>query len=754
MRQTSVTDTDSADGKAVISIITSEKPDLLTKTFSTTDQGDLKKESGGQMCSGWVETKEIASLADLASVLESLKTNQALCFGIPAGDFRKKRRVVSEKMLPDYPDAIARTLDHFTWIGGGAGVMMLDYDPEAGAKPIEKEELVKKLRSAIPALKYSKMLWLPSSSSHIFDAKANKDLTGLRGQRVYVLVKDAADIERAGQAIHRRLWLKGFGRIEISAAGSLLERSLVDASVWQANRLDFAAGAHCAKGLEQRRGSAQEIPGNDEFLDTELIASLSAEEEKKYKSLVEAEKAKLKPAAAKVQGEHIEKRVQAHPGADKERLRAEYKKAYESGDLTGGFQIIVIEGGQEQAVTVDNVLQNPERFDGLKTLDPIEPEYNARHATGILYLTKGKPNLYSLAHGGRTFYLKPAVKEVENKSNRLIDSLITSKNMQEKFKASLNQPWRIDGVLPYGGLAVVFGAFKSFKSFIALDMALSIASGQDWHGREVKQAPVLYIAAEGQAGILKRVEGWKIARKQSAENFYLLPRAVILNDNQQRGELVDLMSALPSMPELVVVDTLNRCMNGDENSTSDMTSLVAACGEIYQATGATVMLVHHCGKDAARGSRGSTVLPGAAEIQFIVTRKGEEYLTTLKCDKLKDAEPFRDMFFDLVEVDTEAIDSKGSEVKTLVPSLNAAIKSAPEKRKLPGKRQLVLNALMGAIKECNATDVSYEQWRDVYYSVDTSESHRVTFYREYKQLIQDGLVLENCGRFSVSEIYV
>ncbi|HSG58351.1 MAG TPA: hypothetical protein VLA06_02385, partial [Woeseiaceae bacterium] len=111
----------------------------------------------------------------------------------------------------------------------------------------------------------------PSASSHIHDRATGDDLTGLRGQRLYMLVAEAGDIPRAGAALVDRLWAAGLGRIVASAAGSALERCPVDASVWQPERLDFAAGAVCGPGLAQRRGVPRLIPGGVEVVDTRSV---------------------------------------------------------------------------------------------------------------------------------------------------------------------------------------------------------------------------------------------------------------------------------------------------------------------------------------------------------------------------------------------------------------------------------------------------------------------------------------------------
>ena len=144
----------------------------------------------------------------------------------------------------------------------GAGILMLDHDPDGVS--LSRDELVDVIRSAAPGLADAAMLWWPSASSHICDEATGEDLTGLRGQRIYLMVREAADIPRAGAVLVDRLWAAGHGRIVVSAAGAALERCPVDGSVWQPERLDFAAGAVCGEGLVQRRGIPVLIPGSTE----------------------------------------------------------------------------------------------------------------------------------------------------------------------------------------------------------------------------------------------------------------------------------------------------------------------------------------------------------------------------------------------------------------------------------------------------------------------------------------------------------
>ena len=74
--------------------------------------------------------------------------------------------------------------------------------------------------------------------------------------------------------------------------------------------------------------------------------------------------------------------------------------------------------------------------------------------------------------------------------------------------------------------------------------------------------------------------------------------------------------------------------DGDESSARDMGRFITRCGEIERHYCCTVVVVHHMGKDASKGARGSNALNGAADVTIAV-EKGEA-LSTVRVDEMKD----------------------------------------------------------------------------------------------------------------------
>lgn len=223
---------------------------------------------------------------------------------------------------------------------------------------------------------------------------------------------------------------------------------------------------------------------------------------------------------------------------------------------------------------------------------------------------------------------------------------------------SLPQPsWLVADVLPAYALAVLYGRQGTAKSFLAMDWALSVATGAWWQGREVTKGGVLYVAAEGASGLHCRVTAWKTARNiDQCGDLKFHPAPInLLNDLWLAG-MVEVVDA--RQPVLVVIDTLARNMiGGDENSARDVGLAVNAADGIRQVSMATVLLVHHSGIDGSR-PRGSSALEGAADAIIECKRDGD--VVGLRCIKAKDAEPFPDIHLHRVKVaDSLVLESHG-----------------------------------------------------------------------------------------------
>lgn len=207
----------------------------------------------------------------------------------------------------------------------------------------------------------------------------------------------------------------------------------------------------------------------------------------------------------------------------------------------------------------------------------------------------------------------------------------------------------ISGVLDAGTLAVLSGQFGTFKTFIALDWLLCIATGLPWMGREVPRArPVRLIVGEGVSGLNARVSAWEKHRGVSVPQgmFTAVRRAWQLGSDEQMAALAELMRERGEA--VVAFDTLSQCSAGlKENDSSDMARISNVAGLLREHADATTLLLHHAGHGGER-ARGSSVIEDNADTSWFVSLTGETRHHSrprkLEHRKTKDAELTEAMF--------------------------------------------------------------------------------------------------------------
>lgn len=187
----------------------------------------------------------------------------------------------------------------------------------------------------------------------------------------------------------------------------------------------------------------------------------------------------------------------------------------------------------------------------------------------------------------------------------------------------VNQPL-VEGLLDRAAMSVLYGESNSGKTFAMMDIAYHIAAGLPWaEDHKTRQGAVVYVAAEGGKGILKRVRALR-ERHPEAGNvpFYVVPCPVdLLRPDADLKPLVQEIKGIADTYgvtiELVVIDTLSRAIaGGNENDSQDMGALVRHLDLIRAHTGAHVSVVHHTGKDKAKGARGHSLLRAATDTEI------------------------------------------------------------------------------------------------------------------------------------------
>lgn len=397
-------------------VIHSQKPNKLTKHYTLNNDGSLQKEVNGQIWKGSVTVQSISCMADFAELLLTLRTNEALVFGVPNGLNTAElvtRAVYDELELTQKTGIVARTKENFSY-PKGPGIFMLDVDARVDGTIPTPDEFISLLDQYLPEATNTPKLIFPSASSHIYRIATGEDLTGLSGFRVYLPVDSAEEIPRVARTLNARLKAGGDGYASITKNGRVRIKSSIDMAVYTSCHLDFAAGASTGDGLEQRRGTPRLINQFGPILEMKAVELDETDEKRAKKAELKLREAAATEAARVAETwrfSQIEK-ITASGVTAQDAAKAVTRA--EQGVLAGSFILSVSASStaQIQKISVSTILANTEKYDGWQTRDPIEPDYDGGRLVGKLYIKGRKPQLHSFARGERTYALLADVGSV------------------------------------------------------------------------------------------------------------------------------------------------------------------------------------------------------------------------------------------------------------------------------------------------------------------------------------------------------
>lgn len=232
------------------------------------------------------------------------------------------------------------------------------------------------------------------------------------------------------------------------------------------------------------------------------------------------------------------------------------------------------------------------------------------------------------------------------------------------------QDYTLKSYLPANSLSSIYGPSGSYKSFLAVSWACHVAAGIKWAGKSVSAGAVMYVVGEGGIGVPRRIKAWEKKHGRKLDNLYLVNRPVFPVRREEMQEMIkaarDVKTRTGQPVRLIVVDTLARCFGGnDENDARDMGAFIEGCDVIKRETGATLLVVHHSGKDDTKGARGSSAFRAALDAEFNIRREGDGGAIILTCTKMKDAEEPKQAAFDLHPVELFT-DRDGELISSLV----------------------------------------------------------------------------------------
>ena len=319
--------------------------------------------------------------------------------------------------------------------------------------------------------------------------------------------------------------------------------------------------------------------------------------------------------------------------------------------------------------------------------------------------------------------------------------------------------WLIEGLLPAKAFAALFGKPGTYKSFVAQYISAMIGTGREVFGRPSRLGHVIYIAGEGGAG-LKRRRDALIHRHDLGDDpvqvHFLRSQLNLRSTDQDLIALIQAIHETKIKPDLIVVDTLARAFaGGNENAPEDMGAFISIIGAMQEALNTAVLIVHHSGKDEARGLRGHSSLLGAVDTELEVTKVspegGKDRIGKLSVTKQKDGEDGYEINYKMDLVSFSQIDPQNSSL-AVVP-MDGEVVSERKKRPLNANDQLVLQALKAALDEApervsspripaNKLVTKVSTWRTMYYmlSPNKDETSKKTFSRSSERLVSRGTV--------------
>lgn len=215
---------------------------------------------------------------------------------------------------------------------------------------------------------------------------------------------------------------------------------------------------------------------------------------------------------------------------------------------------------------------------------------------------------------------------------------------------SNEQRWLVHDLLASSSVGLLGGPPKAFKTWVAAELALAVATGTPAFGRFAtpEPGPVLFFGAEDPLPDLRaRFEGIARARRIDLARapLLLLDVAVLrLDDPGHLGRLRRTVAL--HAPRLLVLDPFVRLVAGlDENSARDVSAVLGALRSLQRDQNVTVLLVHHMRKSPAahpaQQLRGSGDFSAWADCGLYLTRRGDERVLVVEHRGAPAPAPFR-----------------------------------------------------------------------------------------------------------------
>ncbi|WP_083232859.1 AAA family ATPase [Endozoicomonas atrinae] len=267
--------------------------------------------------------------------------------------------------------------------------------------------------------------------------------------------------------------------------------------------------------------------------------------------------------------------------------------------------------------------------------------------------------------------------------------------------------WLVKGFLEMDSLSLMFGEPACGKSFVAIDLACCVATGKEWHGKQVKQqGPVFYIAGEGFNGLSRRLMAWQQTYGYNLRNapLYVSKCSASLTNYANALAVSDSIEKIiqqnnSAIPSMIVIDTLARNFGpGDENATQEMNVFINHIDQLlrvkYQCN---VLIVHHTGVGSKDRARVNSALKAALDAEYAVVKSDDSVNIVTK--KMKDADEPKPINFQFEPVQLPFLDEDGERQYSCVFRYIESTAEEPEEparkriKKLGDRQRRILETL-------------------------------------------------------------
>lgn len=317
----------------------------------------------------------LRGLAGLAELLQRVTPKQALVHGIPKGSHPSDIfPLATAATAGKKPGHIARSLEFIAYAKDLFPIMFdVDAYPDAALRLQCPEDLIQQLTPIWPV--FAQVGWLAtvSTSSAIKDQQTNEWLKPPEGFHVCVLA--TGGIARFRDIARVRLWLAGTGWCKLASpnthtgVSAVLERCVIDLTVFSPERLDYVAGAIIAKNAPFYQDKPPPELHAGAVLDLDVLPDVTDEEHQQYQALVHAERTRVTPERVAKVRDHIQRTIPTMPETEVEQEIAARLVRTDNGILTPDHPLFFVRGAKVTAGTVTAAL------DSQRLADPIEPDY-------------------------------------------------------------------------------------------------------------------------------------------------------------------------------------------------------------------------------------------------------------------------------------------------------------------------------------------------------------------------------------------